>query len=442
MTLTLCALALAGAATAAYFAVAIRRIMLSLRVTPRLAAYAARPVVSEPPTVCVVVPAHNEERVIGRAVRSILAQDHPSLCVVFALDRCTDGTRAILDRAAAGDERVEIVEIDSCPDDWAGKTHALGQGVARSSAARAADLLLFLDADTEMAPSCVRSAVALLTESDSDLVSLLGRLSRDRWYERIVQPMTSLELMRQNPLFRVNRAHSRTSFANGQFLLFRRSAYQAIGGHARVKDDLLEDLAFARALKQDERPWVVALAGTMLRVRMYGSWDAFHRGWKRIFIESAYRRPERLRVYARLVRIAYTLLPTLSLMALVSGAIAVTDGGGVAAVAALGAGGVGLGAWLVAMTMALAAQGASVASLIASPVGAWLTGGILAEAAVDLELNRPLPWGGRVYTDLAPPTPARFASRGPADTLPGSCESSSPTTTASAPPGSRPSTTP
>lgn len=388
--------------TLLYFAFAAVRIIRALAATPRLAAYADLPPGKSPGTVCVIVPAHNEERAIAHTVRSILAQDHPALRAVFALDRCTDSTRAIIESIAAGDARLEIIEIASCPDDWAGKTNVLREAVTRSRAANDAEFLLFVDADTELAPATVRAAAALIEDLRVDLLSALGELSRERWYERVVQPMTSLELMRQHPLDRVNRGRVRRSFANGQFMLFRAASYRALGGHERVKDDLLEDLAFARALKKSGGTFAVALAGPMLRVRMYGSWDAFRRGWKRIFIESARRRPTRLRAYARRVRIAYVILPTAAAAALISGAVGVALGAGTSSHAAVAAGAAGVMSWITAMTLALRAQGAGLDSVLASVVGAWRTAGILAEAASDLEENRGVRWGGRLYKDFTP----------------------------------------
>lgn len=395
-------LAALASLTALSFAFAVARILAALAATPRLADFVDQPAPATPESVCVIVPAHNEERVIAHTVRSIIAQDHPSMRVVFALDRCTDGTRAIIGAIIGADPRVEIVEIGSCPEDWAGKTNALRTAVARSHAAATADFLLFVDADTEMAPATVRAAVALIEELRVDLLSALGELARERWYERIVQPMTSLELLRQHPLDRVNRGRVRRAFANGQFMLFRAESYHALGGHGRVKDDLLEDLAFARALKNTGGSFAVALAGPMLRVRMYGSWDSFRRGWKRIFIESARRRPTRLRAYARRVRVAYVLLPICAAAALAAGAIGSALGVGSVAAATLVAGAVGVGTWIVAMTLALRAQGAGFGSVLASIVGGWLTAGILNEASQDLENNRGVRWGGRLYTDLTP----------------------------------------
>ena len=48
------------------------------------------------PSVSVIIPAHNEERVIERCGRSLLEQKYPALQSIFVLDRCTDETAARL----------------------------------------------------------------------------------------------------------------------------------------------------------------------------------------------------------------------------------------------------------------------------------------------------------------------------------------------------------
>ena len=62
---------------------------------------ALRDAPAELPTMTVVIPAHNEERVAAACARSVLASDYPGLDVVFVLDRCTDGTRAALPSTAS-----------------------------------------------------------------------------------------------------------------------------------------------------------------------------------------------------------------------------------------------------------------------------------------------------------------------------------------------------
>ncbi len=167
----------------------------------------------------------------GRCVPRRIRQ----LRVVLALDRCTDDTASLARAAVADDERFEFVEIDACPADWAGKVHAIHAGVTRSRGAADADYLLFADADTEFAPGCIAASLALMRDRDLDLLSLLSTLTHRTWFERVVQPAATMELMRQFPLTLANARKDRRPFANGQFLLFTRNAYEEIGGHAAVK---------------------------------------------------------------------------------------------------------------------------------------------------------------------------------------------------------------
>ncbi len=348
--------------------------------------------------VCVIIPAHNEERSIAGLASSLIEQDYPALRIVFCLDRCTDGTRAEIERVVGDDPRVEILEIDHCPDGWAGKVHALSSAVQQSRSAGDASILLFADADTTFDPRCVRATVALLRHRGLSMLSLLSTLHTDRWFERVVQPAAGFELLRQYPIWRANAKSHGRAFANGQFIMIRREAYHLLGGHESVREALLEDLALARrAAKADLRVGVF-LASGMLRCRMYPDWPAFERGWKRIYTEAANRRPARLRTSARRVRLSAIGAPLFALAAVaIGGWFWWSDGDTLAVMACLA----GAGALLtckIGVMLAYLISGTPIWSAAAYPVGAWMVGSILRQAASDLDKGVPTQWGGRTYT--------------------------------------------
>ena len=188
-----------------------------------------------------------------------------------------------------------------------------------------------------------------------DLLSLLSTLSHDAWFERVVQTAAVFELLRQYPLTRANARGDRRAFANGQFMLFTRDAYRAIGGHASVKHALLEDLALARLIEEQGRKAGVFLAAGLFHCRMYSTWAEFRRGWKRIYTEAADRDARRLGHSALRAR----WLGTLVRIAMLSQAPL----------------------WIVPLHI----------------VGAWLIAGVLNEAVTDIRSHAPTRWGGREY---------------------------------------------
>jgi glycosyltransferase involved in cell wall biosynthesis len=348
-----------------------------------------------PPTLSIIVPAHNEQRVIDDCCASLRAQTYESLELIFVLDRCTDGTLDILQRHAADDDRIVIVDNNACPDDWAGKCHAAHLGAEQATG----DWLLFTDADTAFDPDLASASVALAADRGLSLVSILSTLTYGRAFEQIAQSAATLFLMRLYPIDRVNDAQRPRPFANGQFLLFSREAYDAVGGHAAVKDDLLEDIAFARAIRDSKRRGGIFLSDRMLTCSMYDSFDSFRLGWKRIFIEACRRKIVRLKRNATTALLMGVVLPILLLIGLAVGAALIATahdpplGWTLTSMSAVAA-----ALQLVAIARHCALGGAPRWTAILFPFGCWVVTRIMFEGARDLAERRPIPWAGKTYT--------------------------------------------
>ena len=351
------------------------------------------------PLLTVVIPAHNEELMAPNCARSVLASDYPALELIFVLDRCTDGTRAALEPIAAADPRLRIVENSSCPADWAGKCNAARVGADNARG----ELILFTDADTHFDPRLLRASVQLLRSRALSMLSLFSSPTHKHWFEMVVQPVTSLMLLKLFPMKRANAATGRRPFANGQFMLFERSAYQALGGHAAVKDDLLEDLAFARSMKRAKMEQGVAVSDGMLVVSMYDSWKAFQTGWKRIYIESCRRNPARMRKEALQLLVIVVAMPAIRTASVMLAAIALLDGHPMDAgtrAFAVGALAVGIAAPIIRLaTLAWIHRTASfpVWSALCFTGAAIAVARIFFDGARDLNARTPVRWGGREY---------------------------------------------
>ncbi|MBN8598859.1 MAG: glycosyltransferase [Planctomycetes bacterium] len=354
--------------------------------------------------VIVVVPAHNEQAVIADLISSLRSQDYPNLRVVLALDRCTDATLAIALETIAGDDRFEILEVGPCPRNWAGKVHAIHSALAARTISPD-HVLVFADADTRFDPACVRSCVNILNDRRLDALTLLSTLTYERAFERWMQAPASFELLVRYPPLKAGRDRRRRPFANGQFIMIRSPAYRQIGGHAAFREELLEDLAIARALWREKLSIQVLPAGSMLRCRMYPDSAGFERGWTRIFIEAAKRKPARLRAWAvgTVVRgflqplgCAAALALSISVLALHLNPIPWPF----ALVAGLSA--LGCAVWAGAVHRFLVLAGVSpwwqrALIVLFWPIGCLKLAGLLHRAASNLRSGVPTGWAGRSY---------------------------------------------
>ncbi len=244
----------------------------------------------EPPLVSAILPAKDEEANLADCLRSVSQQTYANLEIVVVDDRSTDRTGEIARLVAQDDPRIQVLTIDYLPRGWTGKTHALDRAV-RSSRGQ---WLLFLDADTYHEPESLDIMMEFARSEKAALVSLLPELQCETFWESVVQPMGAITLMQSFPLDAVHSSRSPLAFANGQYILIERGAYEAAGGHRAVSDRFVEDIAIAGRVKALGLPIRVALAKRLVRCRMYSSCGQLVRGWSRIFYDALDRDSWRL----------------------------------------------------------------------------------------------------------------------------------------------------
>jgi chlorobactene glucosyltransferase len=230
------------------------------------------------PLVSVVVPMRDEARNAAGIVRSVLAQDYDLFELVVVDDRSGDGTASAARAAGGDDPRLRIVEGQPLPAGWVGKPWACAQGAA---AARG-DWLVFCDADVRLHPAALRVLVTDAEEHDAQVVSWVGRQELGSFWERVVNPVVFFFIAGLTPLPLAQRPSSRLVAVNGQFLAFRRAAYERLGGHDAVADAIVEDLRLAQAAKALlGAGYRFAWARALLSTRMYTSLRELFEGWSK-----------------------------------------------------------------------------------------------------------------------------------------------------------------
>jgi chlorobactene glucosyltransferase len=267
--------------------------------------------------VSIIMPARDEEANIAAAIETLRAQDYPDLEIIVVDDRSRDGTARIVQGVAAADPRVRLVQVSELPPGWFGKPHAMHVGAA---AARG-EWLLFVDADCRQAPHSIRAAVTFLAGRGGDMLSLWPVLEMHGFWENAVQPVAGSVLAAWFRPAWVNDPRRRTAFANGSYILIRRSTYEVAGGYESVRTELVEDIALARRVKGLGRRLWNAVGTDLFTTRMYDSLGAMYTGWSRIYCGA-------FRTAARLAGVmAMTFLFTLAPFIALAAAAAVLAGG-------------------------------------------------------------------------------------------------------------------
>jgi chlorobactene glucosyltransferase len=233
------------------------------------------------PRISVIVPARNEGRNIRRCVESLLAQTYPDFELIVLDDRSTDATSEILRGFASLDNRLTVLSGAELPPGWAGKPHALFQA---AQAARG-EWLCFVDADTFAAPQALASVYARAQATRADLFTIMTGQEVTTFWERVTLPVVFTALSVGFSPRRVNDPSRKDAIANGQFILIKRSVYDAVGEHAALKDSIVEDRDLAVLVKGAGFRLVLADGRQVAQTRMYTSLSELWEGWtKNIFL--------------------------------------------------------------------------------------------------------------------------------------------------------------
>jgi glycosyltransferase involved in cell wall biosynthesis len=226
------------------------------------------------PKVSIIVPARDEAEKIEAAMRSKLLIDYPDFELIAVDDRSQDATGTILDRLAADDARLRVIHLDSLPDDWLGKSHAMHVAAARATG----DYLLFTDADVFFAPDLLRKAVTICEGRRLDHLTLAPHLECHGFFEEVLHAYFFVLLCIGAQPWLVRTPFRMSYLGMGAFNMVRRTAYDRCGGHAAIRLDVLDDVKLGKLIKSNGLRQDALDANGGLRVQWQESFFGVIRG--------------------------------------------------------------------------------------------------------------------------------------------------------------------
>ncbi|MBK9122517.1 MAG: glycosyltransferase [Chloroflexi bacterium] len=223
--------------------------------------------------VSVIIPARNEEDRLGVTLTSLVSQTTADVEIIVLDDHSTDRTAEI---ARAFAPRVKTISGTPLPLGWTGKNWACQQ---LADAARG-DVLVFTDADVLWTDGGLAAAAAEFRRTRADLLSIWPTQITMSWAERLVVPLIALVIFGYLPVLAVHRVPiAAFAAANGQCMLWRRTAYDRVGGHRTIRGSVLDDVLLARQVKRAGLRLRNADGAGWISCRMYEDWGSVRRGF-------------------------------------------------------------------------------------------------------------------------------------------------------------------
>lgn len=338
---------------------------------PRLEDFARSGAPEKPPRVSLLIPARDEEENLRALMPRLARLAWPDLEILILDDESSDGTARI-----ASQGRARVISGRPPPPGWLGKNWACHQLAQAASG----DILLFCDADVRPAPEAVAATVACLQSLGADAATVLPRQIMGTWSEKAVLPvLLYLPLLGFLPVDQVRRLRSPlVSIGCGQWFAFTRGAYAALGGHAAVRREVVEDLALGRRVKEKGLRLSAALSTRLVATRMYTGLGPLWRGFGKnlvVLTGSGFLRPPVVLAAYALANIAPWVLPWSGFRAWL----------------------LPLGLWLAARLIAARVYREPAMAWLWSPAGALLIP-VLAARSWSLHRSRSAAWKGRVLT--------------------------------------------
>jgi chlorobactene glucosyltransferase len=265
------------------------------------------------PLVSILIPARNEELNIQRCVNSVLSQNYADFEVIVLDDNSSDATPQILTEMVNRAERLRLMPGKELPAGWSGKNWACHQ----LSMVAKGDVLLFMDADTYMRPAALSATMGALKDNQTGLLSALPAEETVTWGEKLIVPIIHWAIFCIMPLsLAFKKRIPALSVSHGQYMCFTKAAYNQIGGHAAVRNRIVEDKEITSLIVKAGIKWRLLDGTNILNCRMYRSSKEASEGLiKNLFPFFGYNIPYFVFVWVWLIIVFWQPIVTLIMLA-------------------------------------------------------------------------------------------------------------------------------
>ena len=218
--------------------------------------------------VSILIPARNEADVIESTIKSIINQSYQNYELIILDDNSSDTTESIIQKYAKSNPKIELINGLSLPEGWLGKNWACHQLSEKAEG----EYILFIDADTNLDKFILEDSVIALQKEKIDLLSLVPGRDTKLIADHAMKKIISWFIVCWLPMklaIKLNAPFLSATF--GQFMLFKKSSFNDIGGFEAIKDNPVDDFQLGRNIKKNLFKWMLYDAVFRITTRTYNT---------------------------------------------------------------------------------------------------------------------------------------------------------------------------
>ncbi len=204
-----------------------------------------KPIQGEFPRVTIVVPARNEGEHVEKCLQALQKQTYANLEVILVNDRSTDNTGLVMKRYADLSPNWHYIEIQTLPENWIGKNHALHQGGLKATG----EYIVFTDGDIVYSPTTIQRTMQTVLTHHLDHLVLSATLKGEEPLLIAMQALFALNMVSMLKLHKLGTS-PKYYIGAGVFNLVKTSIYRSIGGHEPIRLEVIDDLMLGKIMVQ------------------------------------------------------------------------------------------------------------------------------------------------------------------------------------------------
>ena len=206
-------------------------------------------------SICIMIPARNEEKTILKTLNSIKNQNYDNLQVLVIDDNSSDKTRKIVNKFKKGFKNLKLLKGKRLPPGWVGKTWALKQAVDQANK-KIFNYYLFVDSDIKFSKNLLKKVIHFSKSENFLMISLMAKLNCNSFWEKMLIPSFIFFFQKLYPFNYVNDKKKNLAAAAGGFIFCKASEFKKENLYNKISNKVIDDCNIAKLLKKNGAIWL------------------------------------------------------------------------------------------------------------------------------------------------------------------------------------------